>query len=116
MVVNGDAGNCIGGAGRFLDRQLLSRHRRTMAPVTSTGGIRCASALSSARQFCSPWYRSLREPRGPVLLRWMTPFRPGRPDPPGHHGAAYDMRSFKLIMKNTLDYLAKYLQPTSGVP
>lgn len=36
--------------------------------------------------------------------------------PPGHHGAAYDMQSFKLIMKNTLDYLAKYLQPTSGVP
>jgi dipeptidyl-peptidase 4 len=36
--------------------------------------------------------------------------------PPGHHGAAYDMQSFKLITRNTLDYLAKYLQPTAGVP
>jgi dipeptidyl-peptidase-4 len=36
--------------------------------------------------------------------------------PPGHHGAAYDMQSFKLIMRNTYDYLAKYLQPTGGIP
>lgn len=36
--------------------------------------------------------------------------------PPGHHGAAYDLPSFKLITKNTLDYLAKYLQPSGGIP
>ena len=36
--------------------------------------------------------------------------------PPGHHGAAYDMQSFKLITRNTLDYLAKYLQPSGGIP
>jgi dipeptidyl-peptidase-4 len=36
--------------------------------------------------------------------------------PPGHHGAAYDMQSFKLITKNTMDYLAKYLQPNPGTP
>ena len=36
--------------------------------------------------------------------------------PPGHHGAAYDMQSFKLITKNTFDYLAKYLQPSPSTP
>ena len=36
--------------------------------------------------------------------------------PPGHHGAAYDLASFKLVTKNTLDYLAKYLQPSGGIP
>jgi dipeptidyl-peptidase-4 len=36
--------------------------------------------------------------------------------PPGHHGAAYDMQSFKLITRNTMDYLAKYLQPTQSMP
>ena len=36
--------------------------------------------------------------------------------PPGHHGAAYDMQSFKLITRNTLDYLARYLQPSGGIP
>ena len=30
--------------------------------------------------------------------------------PPGHHGAAYDMQSFKLITRNTMDYFSKYLQ------
>ncbi len=33
--------------------------------------------------------------------------------PPGHHGAAYDMQSFKLITHNTMDYLNRYLQPTA---
>ena len=36
--------------------------------------------------------------------------------PPGHHGAAYDLPSYKLVMHNTLDYLAKYLQPSGGIP
>lgn len=36
--------------------------------------------------------------------------------PPGHHGAAYDVPSYKLITHNTLDYLAKYLQPSGGIP
>ena len=31
-------------------------------------------------------------------------------------GAAYDMQSFKLITRNTLDYLARYLQPSGGIP
>ncbi|MGH7583929.1 MAG: S9 family peptidase [Gemmatimonadales bacterium] len=33
--------------------------------------------------------------------------------PPGHHGAAYDLNSYKLIMANTFDYLDKYLQPVA---
>ena len=36
--------------------------------------------------------------------------------PPGHHGAAYDMQSFKLITRNTMDYLNKYLQPSPSMP
>ena len=36
--------------------------------------------------------------------------------PPGHHGAAYDLQSFKLITKNTMDYLNKYLQPSPSMP
>jgi dipeptidyl-peptidase-4 len=36
--------------------------------------------------------------------------------PPGHHGAAYDYPSFKLIMQNTFDYLARHLQPSAGIP
>ncbi|HEY4101692.1 MAG TPA: S9 family peptidase [Gemmatimonadales bacterium] len=33
--------------------------------------------------------------------------------PSGHHGAAYDLSSFKLITSNTLDFLNKYLQPSA---
>jgi dipeptidyl-peptidase-4 len=36
--------------------------------------------------------------------------------PPGHHGAAYDLQSFKLITRNTMDYLNKYLQPSPSMP
>lgn len=36
--------------------------------------------------------------------------------PPGHHGAAYDMQSFKLITKNTMEYLNRYLQPSPSMP
>ena len=36
--------------------------------------------------------------------------------PAGHHGAAYDFASFKLITHNTLEYFAKHLQPGGGVP
>ncbi len=36
--------------------------------------------------------------------------------PPGHHGAAYNQQSARLIMDNTLAFLARWLMPPNVVP
>ena len=36
--------------------------------------------------------------------------------PPGHHGAAYNAQSARLIVENTLAYLARWLMPPNAIP
>ncbi|HEY4320302.1 MAG TPA: DPP IV N-terminal domain-containing protein [Gemmatimonadales bacterium] len=36
--------------------------------------------------------------------------------PPGHHGAAYDYPSYRLVLQNTFDYLMNHLQPVAATP